>query len=506
MAAEADSGMLMLEKEVQRLQETILRLRMEQLDLLKLGNRYRNLASTSMRRVPIETWMEILGFVCVEDDDRQNSAVAIAGVCKQWREIALASPRFWNFFVVSLRDGYLTSREFIELHVARSQSIGLDIRFVLPDESDICYDCYELDHLIWIEDPQLADGPSHCAQSLLGFVMQFSNRISHLRFFGIYIDLGNWIKALSRSSFNPYHPGRQGFPQLESLHIGCSERHIDWSSRVDLRLFEASHNLRQLTIEMYGGSSELLPSSNWSQLTNVILHEVDIRFVHHLLVNCSSITHATVFPTDNTGSLSAPVRGVALSLISLEISASKGGAAVVQLVEMPCLEKLRISNSLHSFREELNLSHLLKFISGAPPRDVSLHSIQVRDHKTWENIFLSLSNTSVLGFYGADFNLPKEVLRRFVHSDDNEMVFLPQLTELNLSCTEQRLEGLLDMIASRLTPSTDYSVFVKASIRVKESLQPRSEPFKPFDPEVDARIKELVARGLDLRVEKTWKL
>ncbi|KAJ7575211.1 hypothetical protein C8J56DRAFT_1120075 [Mycena floridula] len=187
-------------------------LRAEREKVLQHRDRCLHLIS-AVRRVPAETWLEILGFACV-DEGRQNPAARIAGVCRQWRQICLSSPALWTAFVVDLREHHVTSSDFIQMHRERSSPLTLSIRFNLPDLDDSCQQCRDLTWYHWDADPHML--PALCSLETLLDIMQFSDRLDSFRFPGFQVSNAQWLTAfVEYAGIKELEP--QPFPHLKTL-------------------------------------------------------------------------------------------------------------------------------------------------------------------------------------------------------------------------------------------------------------------------------------------------
>ncbi|KAJ7581614.1 hypothetical protein C8J56DRAFT_1168358 [Mycena floridula] len=494
-AADADCELQAYDAQIKVMEKGLKKLKAEREKVLQHRDRCLHLIS-AVRRVPAETWLEILGFACVEENDTnwQNPAIRIAGVCRQWRQISLSSPALWTAFVVDLREHHVTSPDFIEMHRQRSSPLTLSIRFNLPDLSDTCQDCRDIHCHEWETDPHLL--PTLCSIETLADILQFSGRLSRFRFPGFHISNGEWIQALVERRYMKKLHLPPPFPHLETLEIGSGERYDGLGEEFDLGLFAGAVNLQHLDLSGYTG--DFCPSS-WTNLTTVDLQSVEITVIHHLLAHCQNLTYADIYPIeDHPPVILGPC--VSTSLLSLKLSLPRSSYSLLQSLTLPALQSLELRNKSVDIDDLLALCERSSF----PLRRLSLQGEPEDDFNRWEKAFLALPALSSFEFFGGPVS--EDFLRQLTFSADNDHPVFPQVAELVVPCDENNLDVFVTMVESRFhATSSHIAALTKIIVRVEQDTIKwyfLRRPVPPLDPSVVARVKALSEAGLDIKIRR----
>ncbi|KAJ7574539.1 hypothetical protein C8J56DRAFT_1172664 [Mycena floridula] len=494
LAAEADSELQGYDAQIKRVEEMLKNLREEKEKVSQHRDRCRYLIST-VRRVPPETWLEILGLLCREEPYStrwKNPAVIIAGVCKQWRRFCLSSPAFWTTFVVDLRHGHVTSREFIQMHRRRSSPLNLSIHFNFPDSEDQCRRCH--DWTLWDEEePHLQPRP--CSTNVLQYLMEFSDRFADFRFTGT-VSFSVWMQALVEDQ----QEQSPGFPSLETLNVGSEEpRHSRDGEEFDLGVFSGAVNLRHLTLWSYSG--EFCPAS-WTQLTTVDLNYVEISVVHDLLSQCPNLRDADIsvigeWSLDNDEL--TPFDSNSLLSLKIDFSDPELVNPLFTPMTLPSLQSLEIGTRVE-VDDLLGLCERSSF----PLRHLLFRGKEKDDFNIWRNVFLAIPTLSSFIFF--DTPVPQDFFHQLTFSADNDHPVLPQLTKFELSCEKDTLVSIITMVESRflLSPVLAHNARPTAAlVKVKEDIDWVADELL-FDPTIMARVNRLCDLGMDLRVDKPW--
>ncbi|KAJ7599649.1 hypothetical protein C8J56DRAFT_908531 [Mycena floridula] len=443
--AGADAELEKLDKELARIENILGMLKKSRNQVLQRRDRCRYLTS-SMRRVPMETWTQILTLVCVADDeaDIQNPAIQAASVCTQWRQILLASPAMWSSFIVDLREGHLTSRDFLDIHFERSESLPVSIYFIISSSTaDLCPECVEIEEGDWTESPFLR--PKLCALELIAYFRSNGTRTSelcwsHLRITSEDAPIASWLDAFSDTLGHPE------FSRLESLELGCTQS--EGGQRFNLDLFSRANNLRSLTL--HGYSQGQLPNFSWTQLQTVELNGIYVHVILELFVGCPNIVNASISLEPSYGALATSC--VAKNLKSLDIQDSERESGIKQLFSCfmtPELQSLTVGGDSWSAVD------LLSFLEPSPPlRSLIIRgSSNVAEEDTWRKIFLAIPSIETLVFHDSSVkysNITPEFLEQLTYMNDDEAALLPRLTKFSVCCDDSYVETLVGVMESRV--------------------------------------------------------
>ncbi|KAJ7581644.1 hypothetical protein C8J56DRAFT_832603 [Mycena floridula] len=494
LAAQADRSELQgYDGQIKRVERILKELRKERDKVLEHRDRCRYLIS-AVRRVPPETWLDILGFACLEEDDsrRQSPAVCLASVCRQWREISLSSPVFWSTFRVDLRDRHVTSQKFLQLHRERSSPLNLSIRVRLPSRDDCCPDCRN-----WSEDHHLL--PRSCSKVALRFMLAINDRVSSFQFDGPDISIPIWIQALSDS--RTQWDSLLGFPNLQTLRLGSAGKRHYGSGTFDLSLFSRAVNLRHLTLSGYKG--ERCPVS-WTQVRTMNLHNVKITVVHHLLLQCPNVIEADISAITDWSSPTEFEPCVPSSLVSLRLCLPNFATIpFLTSLTLPALQSLEIGGPGIDVRDVLALYERSSF----PLRHLSIQGNSDWPFDKWENLFLALPAISSFKFSG--YPVLKEFIDQLTPSTYNDPPCFPQLSKFDVRCYAIDVDLILNMLESRLSPQmpksditqpTDVTIHVIVTLQYLPGISPAEAPLPPLHPLVMNRIEKLADSGSNIKL------
>ncbi|KAJ7581664.1 hypothetical protein C8J56DRAFT_1168391 [Mycena floridula] len=494
LAAQVDSELQTYDGQIKRVEEILKELREEREKALEYRDRCRYLIS-AVRRVPPETWLDILVFACLEEDNCRwkNPAVRLASVCRQWREISLSSPAFWTTFRVDLRERHVTSQKFLQLHRERSLPLNLSIRARFPDLEDCCPDCSEITD--WSADPHMLPRP--CSSVALQFMLAISDRVSSFQFDNSYISMLIWIRALgdSRSSWDAL----PGFPNLQTLKLGSGDWYSDFGEGFDLSLFSRAVNLRHLSLSSYSG--ECCPSG-WTQVMTMNLRSVEITVVHRLLTQCPNVIQADISAIINWRSPAEFEPCVQSSLLSLRLYLTNSTITpLLTSLTLPALQSLEIGADGAGVSDVLALCERSSF----PLRHLSIEDDSYDAFNKWENLFLALPGISSFKFSG--YPVSEEFIDRLTPSNHNNHPLFPRLAKFDLRCYATNVDLVLTMLESRLSPQiakshitqpTDVTIHIIVTLQYQPGISP-AEPPLLLDPSVMNRVEKLADSGSNIK-------
>ncbi|KAJ7581655.1 hypothetical protein C8J56DRAFT_1101013 [Mycena floridula] len=484
LAARANNELQAYDGQIKSVKEILKKLRGERKKALEHRDRCRYLIS-AVRRVPPETWLEILGFACLEEDDCrwQNPAVRLASVCERLQTMERDFSVVPNFLdSIPSRLSGRTQCHLSKIHPVAPRAVFSAVKSQHSESYG------------WNGDePYLL--PRHCSTEALRYILEFSDRISSFRFHGSDIRASVWIQSLAECQEQP----PRGFANLETLTLGSGETHTTFNGEeLDLGLFSGAVNLRHLSLSKYSG--ELCPSS-WAQLTTVNLNSVEIAVVHHLLSHCQNLTQAVI--SDVLNPVITPIviplaPCVSNSLISLIIDGDHPTRYLLSSLMLPALQSLQIQSSIKAI-EVLALCQRSSF----PLRHISLCG---SEFNAWQELFLALPSTvSSFGLSGA---VSQEFIDRLTWAPNNtDSPFLPGLTTLDIRCVETSLDSVITMVESRfydITLKLSIARLIKVTIHAIKK-RPSSGPPSVIDPLILDRVTKLAEAGLAIVILRTLK-
>ncbi|KAK7024941.1 F-box domain-containing protein [Favolaschia claudopus] len=241
-------------------------------------------------------------------DSLQEGPWVLAAVCSQWRKIALSLPRLWATIFLDFAEEDWNSPSFeamrpkLELHLARSQSLPLDITFRAFWHEALC---------------RKRELP------VLDLLASHSDRWETIKFVGSY------------TLYSHLDTIRGNLPILRSLNIRVRQEHYT-PRRGPLTIFEDCPELREAYVNAKGYDGDLplpmeLPpnrllrysaSNSWANHAHVLRGMAN-------LVDC--VLHITDLPSIPSDSVIQLPRLRRLSLSTAE---------ALELLETPALEEL----------------------------------------------------------------------------------------------------------------------------------------------------------------------
>ncbi|KAJ7580186.1 hypothetical protein C8J56DRAFT_962488 [Mycena floridula] len=445
-SAELDEDIERYDEEIERVKDVLNDLRWQRAVLKQHRNGCKR-ALSAVRRVPVEIWSEILSLVCLENelDERQNPAIELAMVCRQWRALVLSSPALWVYFVIDLREGHHTDENLVFNHFKFSQPLPVKIRFWFPTIQDLCLDCVNCDRK-WAQS-YFALRETPCTTVFLVDLARripfdgWWKRISHIRFTSRHAPMMSWFSLLVKA----FAQSGATFEALESLEIGSNSGQKE---TFDLTPLKSATKLRHLLLSNYFGGP--LPFVAWSQLQTVDL-EVDPGVAVRLLTRCPNITSAKLVLSGipYTGE-PCVAQNLQCLIIEAHTTASKSFWPWSWLTA-PSLQSLNIETTTW---QRFDATSLFGFLKSSPLlQNLIVQTINSFNHIEWIPILSMLPQIRLLQLTNFvdlldDGGVSQFLLQHLVMSS-NRPTILPKLDNLRIACLDDSLETLLDVVESR---------------------------------------------------------
>ncbi|KAJ7170884.1 hypothetical protein C8R43DRAFT_981418 [Mycena crocata] len=293
--------------------------------------------------LPVEVTSEIFIHclpATLPDEPRTPSIVPLllTCICRQWRNIALATPRLWSkFSILADLPNIQRHHEFIERWLSRSGNLPLSLTFRrgYPYEPENPYEEISPEVLA-AHELAATDSMERC----LEVFWNYSRRWQNVKF------------LLKPSLFQrpSISTPDGGFPRLTHITIGSYQRDESFGSE-EIKLFgdAAAPQLRSVEIELdTNGDIDLrlfiLP---WAQLTSFTGKSFVEEECYYVLLQTPALVHCT-FSLCKNGDDNAPHAHPSLApmsyLKSLSLQASHDLSEILGALTLPSLETLSIRN------------------------------------------------------------------------------------------------------------------------------------------------------------------
>lgn len=420
------ADMSQLDDEIERVEETLASLRHNRTALQKLSDRHHNILNIT-RRLPIEILGEI--FIYVQDASGGRS-IKPTQVCRQWREVAIATSKLWSHLSLDyILGNFKAYLEMVPIWLRRAGGHPLSITI----QGQKVYHRKTTQKDDW--------GALHA------MIYKQSHRWRELKLF-----------ATEMMPFLENIP--ENLPILHTLHI---DREVEGSYDQEfttLNNFSSANALRVLTLG--GRVSSIIPEVPWAQLTVCTLKLggsytcAEFYFILSKAVNLQSYTMevdatSEYSPTPNQ----AIIRHENLSALEIHITTGDNDLLDhLNLFTLPALKNLKLSGLLANNGLEILISLITR--SGCSLAKLSLSAMQYFHeasftHHQLLDILTATPTLSELELYFGFANGLDDALMHILTKQTTEPCrLLPQLTSIKLSVHSAfSYEKFLDLLKSR---------------------------------------------------------
>ncbi|KAJ7170877.1 hypothetical protein C8R43DRAFT_1231598 [Mycena crocata] len=422
-----------------------------------------------------EIFIHCLPDIWPREPQSSISPLLLTCICRQWRNIALATPQLWSTFsMLSNASDVQINHDFINRWLSRSGNLLLSLTFGIPDVFDD----------FGIEELSVAlDSMGRCLEMFWKYssrwhAVEFSSKPSFLQHPSVSISVPDG-----------------GFPQLTHLKIGCSTLADVAFGGEKVELFNDAPQLRSVTIELdtYGDVELRLFHLPWSQLTSFTGKSFVKDDCYYVLTQTPALIHCTfmLYGDDhgNSPEMIPPFPPIP-NLKSLSITAAHDISEFLGTLTLPGLETLDINNSrtvtyaIPAVRQLLIRSHC------------ALRNLTYRGQTSADEFFDCLRLTPGLTFLDIPYSTAEicGLVFERLHKD-SELV--PQLQKLMISLHRIQdhfpFDKLLVMLQSRYERpnSLRYLELCESGLLTSHKTSPVLDP---------SGFKELVQHGMHVYI------
>ncbi|KAG7093378.1 hypothetical protein E1B28_007058 [Marasmius oreades] len=423
---DAETDLKVYQAEIDRLKAKIMVLETRRDGLKERITKYRSLMSP-VHRMPPEILTHILSFCCenvLQPGTLQLAVLALSSVCGRWRELVLATPRFWSSLTIMLHEW------------ANKKDTGIS-----SSDRHNFYHCTEMfmqrskTELLALEFFSYYDHPFEPLEAGLNCLLDQSHRWR-----SVTVGIRRDPHVIGTSS-SPFQRLRGRLPNLRHLALEyyeeCAE---DWITS-DMNLFSACPSLTSLKL-----MADLVPTSTifpWEQMHSLQLcvdssHDALIRTIK-LCKNLQQLKLAYVdHPSESTIGPITPLNEMQHLYVN---HVEDNGSFLFDSFSLPALSSLQIDG--HHYVTHMDVGPLTGFllrsscsITSLLLSEVGLYGTQMFDLLTLMPTLVKLSiHERVIHYEIMARGVTATFLEQLVMNvgDEQAACFLPRLEDLTLT-------------------------------------------------------------------------
>ncbi|KAJ7208055.1 hypothetical protein GGX14DRAFT_455349 [Mycena pura] len=427
--------------------------------------------------LPFDIASQIFVYCLPQEDDalpcRTEAPLLLAGICREWRDIALATHELWNTIHLTLRSHSVsTVSPLLEFWLPRAGN--------LPLSMSLCYKGNLDDPYSPRMDPKGAGFDTTLVNLLALYAPHWTSLELHIS-----------LQALFQVNIR-----KEAFTSLKKLVLDCgpSLQVVDQGKRMVYAFAEASH-LREL--HLMSGGLGTRTSFPWGQLTSLKLDNSTIAECLQMLALTLNLVNFTLTLWSSGHLTSAPILPCPrLESLNATLSHSRGPALLSSLT-LPALSHLGI--------DIMTVQEITSFTSLIARSSCFLRRLSVRLGLRWTTdhflrFLTSLDSLEELEIRKANQSLDTGL--RFLQAQPS---LLPNLRSLDIERTsgDEDPDLVADFLESRWNVQTSISVPVQMKcFRLRSPLTRAPD----FESDAILRLQLLREAGMVIRItsSRSW--